>query len=205
MITISIVEDHAGFRTALSSFLRSDPKFSIKGLYVDGNTAEKGLINDRPDIAIIDIMMPGINGIELISAVRPKIPETQFMICTAHYDNDNIFQALRAGASGYILKDENPQTIMNAVVDLHGGGAPMSPYIARKVISFMQANKSGNDYGLTIREKEILHQLAKGLLYKEIADRMFISPTTVKNHLNNIYRKLHVQNKTEALKKYQVS
>ena len=131
------------------------------------------------------------------------IPGTLYLVCTAHHDNDTVFKALQAGALGYILKDSDGDTILNAITELYNGGSPMSPYIARKVISRLQTpGKDDAEYGLTAREKEVLQQLAKGLLYKEIADWMDMSIFTVKNHLKNIYRKLQVQNKVEAVNKY---
>jgi len=203
MITISIVEDNAGFRTVLAGYLSSQADFSIKGTYNVAETALKGLITDRPDIAIIDIKMPGMSGIELIAKVKPFIPNTQYLICTVHHDNETVFKALQAGASGYILKDEDGDIITKSIIELHNGGSPMSPYIARKVISqFQNSKKQSEAFELTPREHEVLHQLATGLLYKEIAENMDISVLTVKNHLKNIYRKLQVQNKVEALNKY---
>jgi NarL family two-component system response regulator LiaR len=203
MTTISIVEDNADFRMVLTGYLKSQAGFSVKGIYNDAETALKGLVADQPDIAIVDIKMPGISGIELINKVKLSIPDTLYLVCTVHHDNDTVFKALQAGALGYILKDADGNTIINAITELYNGGSPMSPYIARKVISHMQIPGNGDiEYGLTTREKDVLQKLAKGLLYKEIADRTDISIFTVKNHLKNIYRKLQVQNKVEALNKY---
>ena len=205
MISISIVEDNPDFRNALCSFLQTQNIFTISGIYSDGESALKGLVTDAPDIAIVDIKMPGMSGIELISKVKPAIPDTQYLVCTVHHDNDTVFKALQAGASGYILKDAAGDAITNAIVELHNGGSPMSPYIARKVIAeFQNAKKNNIEYELTPREREVLQQLAKGLLYKEIAGYMAISTLTVKNHVKNIYRKLQVQNKVEALNKYRL-
>jgi DNA-binding NarL/FixJ family response regulator len=203
MISISIVEDNPGFRKVLAGYLQSQDQFLVKGIYVDAETALKGLVTDAPDIAIVDIKMPGKNGVELIKKVKPFIPATQYLICTVHHDNETVFKALQAGASGYILKDTDGDIITNAIIELHNGGSPMSPYIARKVISqFQKSGEQGENFELTAREHEILQQLAKGLLYKEIAEIMIISTNTVKNHLRNIYSKLQVQNKVEALNKY---
>ncbi|MBS1526566.1 MAG: response regulator transcription factor [Bacteroidetes bacterium] len=203
MISVSIVEDHNEFRQVLAGFIGSQPDFRLTGVYSNADAAMEGLLADQPQIAIIDIQMPGITGIELIKKIRSSVPSTQFLICTSHFDNDSIFQALKAGASGYILKDSDSATIRNAVIELFNGGAPMSPYIARKVISHIRNIDDASDgHGLTMREKEVLQLLAKGLLYKEIADTLSISVITVKNHLKNIYAKLHVQNKIEALNKY---
>jgi DNA-binding NarL/FixJ family response regulator len=203
MVSISIVEDNSDFRKAIAGFLQTQNLFIIRGVYADAETALKGLVTDAPDIAIVDIKMPGMSGIELITKVKQAIPETQYLVCTVHHDNETVFKALQAGASGYILKDADGEAITKAILELNSGGSPMSPYIARKVIAqFQNAKKHNAEYELTPREQEVLQQLAKGLLYKEIADYMAISTLTVKNHVKNIYRKLQVQNKVEALNKY---
>jgi NarL family two-component system response regulator LiaR len=205
MISISIVEDNPDFRNVITNFLKSQDQFNVRGVYAAGETALKGLVKDAPDIAIIDIKMPGISGIELITKVKQNIPGTQYLVCTAHFDNETVFKALQAGALGYILKDADGDIISKAIIELHNGGSPMSPCIARKVIAqFQNSRKRDVEYELTPREDEILRQLAKGLLYKEIADQADISPFTVKNHLKNIYRKLQVQNKVEAVNKYKL-
>ena len=203
MINISIVEDNADFRTVLAGYLSSQENFIVKGIYNNAETALKGLVSDQPDIAIVDIKMPGINGIELINKVKQATPGTLYLICTAHYDNETVFKALQAGALGYILKDADGDIIVDSIIELYNGGSPMSPYIARKVISQLQVSqREKSSYGLTTREEDVLQQLARGLLYKEIADDMHISPLTVKSHIKNIYRKLQVQNKIEAINKY---
>jgi DNA-binding NarL/FixJ family response regulator len=205
MISISIVEDNPDFRRVVAGFLQSQNGFIIKGLYAFAEDALEGLVKDAPDIAVIDIQMPGMSGIDLIAKVKHHIPHTQYLICTAHHDNETVFKALQAGASGYILKDADGDLIIKSIIELHNGGAPMSPYIARKVISqFQNAKKIGSGDELTEREREVLHQLAQGLMYKEIADAMTISTLTVKNHLKHIYSKLHVQNKVEAINKYRL-
>jgi DNA-binding NarL/FixJ family response regulator len=189
----------------MTTFLKSKDQFIVKGIYADGETALTGLVSDAPDIAIIDIKMPGISGIQLITKVKRAIPNTQYLVCTVHHDNENVFKALQVGASGYILKDADSDTVAGAIIELHNGGSPMSPYIARKVISqFQNTGKRYEDYALTNREQEVLQQLAKGLIYKEIADSMSITTFTVKNHLKNIYRKLQVQNKVEAVNKFKL-
>lgn len=202
MISVSIVEDNPDFRNVITNFLKSRDEFVVKGVYSRGETALKGLVKDSPDIAIVDIKMPGISGIQLIKKVKNSLPQTQYLICTAHHDDENIFKALQAGASGYILKDADADNITDSIIDLYNGGAPMSPSIARKVISQLQTSgKQKEEYELTDREYQVLQHLSKGLLYKEIADKMDISAFTIKNHLKNIYRKLQVQNKVEAINK----
>jgi DNA-binding NarL/FixJ family response regulator len=147
-----------------------------------------------------------MRGTELIMHLKDKMQQTQFMVCSIHDDNDTIFEALKCGASGYILKDPvTAAEIVKAIRDLYNGGSPMSPYIARKVISSFKISTTHNEQALlSIREKEVLELLAKGLLYKEIADKLGVTHETVKKHLKNIYQKLHVQNKIEALNKFKL-
>lgn len=204
MIKVALVEDNDLFRTALETIVNQEKDLILASSFTSAEKALSALEQYPPDIAIIDISLPGIRGTELISRLKDKIPQTQFMICTIHDDNDTVFEALKSGASGYILKD--PITaieIVKAIHDLYSGGSPMSPFIARKVIGTFQkpAIKDVNSL-LSQREKEVLELVSQGLLYKEIAIRLTISTETVKKHLKNIYQKLHVQNKVEALNKF---
>jgi NarL family two-component system response regulator LiaR len=202
MISVSIIEDHDQYRASLVSTLSNNSRFKIQGVYTSGEEA-LGLIGiTAPDIAIVDIELKSMSGIELIAKIRSTIPNTQFLICTAHQNNENVFSALKAGASGYIVKGANNDEIQNAITELYDGGAPMSPYIARKVIGLIHNKDHINSFGLSDRESEVLSLLAKGLLYKEIADKLAIATNTVKNHCKNIYKRLHVQNKVEAINKY---
>ena len=204
MIKVAIVEDNFHYRSALVALLESSGLFLLKGIYATAEEAMTGLTVQPPDIAIVDIQLPGMSGISLIKTIRGSMPRTQFMICTLHQDNERIFEALKAGASGYILKDASADEIRNAVKDLFMGGAPMSPYIARKIIGlFHETAPDVKTYGLSDREQEVLELMCNGLLYKEIALKLSISGNTVKNHLKSIYKKLHVQNKIEAINKYQ--
>lgn len=203
MITISIIEDNDQFRNGLEAIIQSQKEMLLAGSY---ESAEKALLvlPDNPtDIVISDINLPGMRGTNLILQLKIKMPKTQFMVCSIHDDDDTVFEAMKYGASGYILK--NPVTaddIIRAIHDLYNGGSPMSPFIARKVISsFQKTTDSKESNLLTNREKEVLDFLAKGLLYKEIAEKLGVSHETIKKHLKNIYQKLHVQNKIEALKK----
>ena len=164
------------------------------------------LPGNPPDIVITDITLPGMRGTELIVRLNEKMKQTQFMVCSIHDDNDTIFEALKSGASGYILKDPvTADEIVKAIRDLYNGGSPMSPFIARKVIhSFQKPVINDASSLLSHREKEVLELLSKGLLYKEIAERLDVTHETVKKHLKNIYQKLHVQNKIEALNKFKL-
>ena len=204
MIKVALVEDNDLFRTALETIVSQEKDLTLAGSFTSAEKALSALEQDPPDVAIIDISLPGMRGTDLIVRLKDKIRQTLFMVCTIHDDNDTIFEALKSGASGYILKD--PVTaieIVKAIHDLYNGGSPMSPFIARKVIGAFQ-KPAINDVNslLSQREKEVLELVSHGLLYKEIAIRLTISPETVKKHLKNIYQKLHVQNKVEALNKF---
>lgn len=206
MITISVVEDNEQFRNALEAIVKGEADFTLAGSYDNAEKAMTALVENPPDIVIADISLPGIKGTELILRLKDKLLQTQFMICSIHDDNDTVFEALQFGASGYILKDPvTAAEIIKAIRDLYNGGSPMSPYIARKVISsFQKSTVLEENTLLSIREKEVLELLAKGLLYKEIAEKLGVTHETVKKHLKNIYQKLHVQNKIEALNKFRL-
>jgi len=206
MITVAIVEDNDQFRRALETIINQEKDTSLMGSYTSAEKAHIGLEQSPPDVAIIDISLPGMRGTELIVRLKDKLRNTQFMVCTIHDDNETIFEALKCGASGYILKDSiTANEIAKAIRDLYNGGSPMSPYIARKVIGTFQKPVI-NDVNslLSQREKEVLALVSEGLLYKEIALRLDISAETVRKHLKNIYQKLHVQNKVEALNKFRL-
>lgn len=163
--------------------------------------AALSMIKDPPDIAIVDINLPGKDGIELIAQLTAAT-SIQCLVCSLHDDDDHIVRALENGAVGYILKEASVQQISNALNELVMGGAPMSPYIASRVISFFRKPKVNNQNAiLSLREREVLQLVAQGLQNKEIADHLFISTETVKKHMKNIYQKLHVQNKVEAVNK----
>jgi len=205
MITIAIVEDLDEVREGLKNFLSLDPDLRVIGVYRDAAGAVEGIIATRPDIAIMDINLPGMSGIDCIVEIRKHIAETQFMMFTVYENDEKVFQALKAGASGYILKSTGLPHIVEALKELHQGGSPMSANIARKLVNaFQQSSKASPADAidlLTLREKEILELLAGGLLYKEIAHRLSISTHTVRQHIHRIYEKLHVQNRTEAINK----
>lgn len=206
MITITIIEDNAAFRQALETIINDQEDFVLASSF---DSAEKALpsIQAKPvDIVITDISLPGMRGIELIVQLKQKLPQTQFMVCTIHDDDDTVFEALKCGASGYLVKEPiTVEEIIKAIRDLYNGGSPMSPFIARKVISSFQKPMLTDESSLlSSREKEVLELLSKGLLYKEIAERLGITHETVKKHLKNIYQKLHVQNKIEAVNKFRL-
>lgn len=206
MITVSIIEDNEHFRKALEAIIKKQNELALIASYESADKALSDLLSNPPDIVIADISMPGMRGTELIVRLKTKLPQTQFMVCTIHDDDDTIFEALKCGASGYILKyPVTTDEIIKAIHDLYNGGSPMSPFIARKVIgSFQKPVINDADSVLSQREKEVLELLSKGLLYKEIAQQLGVGTETVKKHLKNIYQKLHVQNKIEALNKFRL-
>jgi DNA-binding NarL/FixJ family response regulator len=203
MITIAIVEDNDQFRSGLEAIIQNQKEMVLAGSFESAEKALMALPDNPTDIVIIDINLPGMRGTNLILQLKIKMPQTQFMVCSIHEDDDTVFEAVKYGASGYILKNTaTADNIVRAIHELYNGGSPMSPYIARKVISsFQKPAESTVSSMLSVREKEVLELLAKGLIYKEIADKLGVSHETVKKHLKNIYQKLHVQNKIGALKK----
>jgi len=202
MISIAIVEDIDEIRQALHDFIVLKPEFYVAGIFKTAEGAVLEIPFLQPDIVIMDINLPGISGIECIRQLKHKIPHTQFMMFTVYEDDENVFEALKAGASGYLLKNTGMTQITDALKDLHNGGSPMSVNIARKLVSVYHKQQNGSaSHELSGRENEILQLLSKGLLYKEIADKLSISVNTVRQHIHNIYEKLHAQNRTEALNK----
>ncbi|MFO0448870.1 MAG: response regulator [Pseudomonadota bacterium] len=203
MIKIAIVEDNDQFRNGLEAIIQSQKEMVLADSFESAEKALMALPDNPTDIVIIDINLPGMRGTNLILQLKIKMPQTQFMVCSIHEDDDTVFEAMKYGASGYILKNTaTADNIVRAIHELYNGGSPMSPYIARKVISsFQKPAESTVSSMLSVREKEVLELLAKGLIYKEIADKLGVSHETVKKHLKNIYQKLHVQNKIGALKK----
>jgi DNA-binding NarL/FixJ family response regulator len=201
-IKICIVEDLKEIREGMVTLLSLDERFEMLKAFSDAETAEMELPQWQPDVVIMDINLPGMNGIECIKKVKSSCPKTQFIMFTIYENDEKVFEALVAGASGYLLKKTPLSKIIDSLVELHEGGAPMSMQIARKVIERMRINEtpSPNDE-LTARENEVLQCLSKGWLYKEIGIKLNISMGTVRQHIHNIYEKLHVQNRTEALNK----
>ena len=200
MVKVSIIEDDKSFREGLELLINQSKQFQILHAYVSAEDALAHIINHPPDIAIVDIKLPGKNGIDLIGIIKEQLPATLCMVCSYYDDNDYIFKALSNGAVGYILKDAEPQEIIESLDEINNGGAPMSRYIAKKVVSFFEKKPALHDIPkLSDRENEILNHVSTGLLIKEIADKLFLSQHTVKTHLKKIYSKLHVNNKVEAI------
>jgi len=206
-IAVAIVEDNNDIRYALEQIIDMADGYQLVGSCVNGEEAIFAIPHYRPQVVLMDINLGGISGIEVVRKLKEEMPETLFMMCTIYEEDEKIFEALRAGASGYILKKTAPDKLLNAITELYEGGAPMSSQIARKVVATFKnktsAAVSAESLGvLSRREKEILESLSKGLLYKEIADILYISPQTVRKHVYHIYEKLHVSNRIEAVNKY---
>jgi len=204
MITISIVEDHAGTRQSLENFLAEAPGLRFLGAYTSAEEALRSMAGKVPDVALVDINLPGMSGIDCVRKLKQQFPALKVLMLTTYEESDLIFNSLRAGASGYLLKKTAPMELLPAIEQVQSGGAPMSMQIARKVVEhFHQIQQTASDVeNLTPREQETLALLAKGFLYKEIGDRLGVSVNTVKRHLHAIYEKLHVQSRTEATAKY---
>ncbi len=201
-IRVSVVEDIAEIREGMRFVINQTPGFACASVHDNAEDALRELPEQQPDLVVMDINLPGMSGTECIRRIKAVSPQTQFMMFTIYEDSEQVFEALSAGASGYLLKKTPPHKIMEALYELYEGGSPMSTSIARKVVaSFQKKTPADENYKISVREKEILDWLSKGLLYKEIADKLSISTGTVRQHIHNIYEKLHVQNRTEALNK----
>jgi DNA-binding NarL/FixJ family response regulator len=203
MIKVAIVEDNNTLRNSLLNLLnRTDGMKCVSSMSNLLNVVSE-LGRMMPDIVLMDIGLPDISGIEGVRTVKTNFPDMLVLMFTVFEDDDKIFDAIRAGASGYLLKKTPPEEIVEAIRDLYHGGAPMSASIARKVIQSFQSQPSHvmEDYQLTAREKEILYSLVDGLSYKKIADKYFVSISTIRTHICNIYHKLHVNSKAEAVAK----
>jgi DNA-binding NarL/FixJ family response regulator len=202
-IRVSIVEDDATIRETLRSLFIFEADMEAFTVH---STAEDALVRlgeTCPDVVVMDINLPGQSGIDCVRQMSRRCTRAQFLMYTVHDDDHRVFEALKAGANGYILKSARPDEILDAIRDLHAGGAPMSAHVARRVVAqFRPVKQAPADAALSEREQQVLSLLAEGLLYKEIGDRLGISVGTIKQHIHRIYEKLHVQNRTEAVNRY---
>jgi len=196
-IHLAIVEDDNEIRQTLTLIIDGSPGFSCKYAFPDGESALASIGNLPIDIVLMDIDLPGKSGIEVTRLLKPKCPELDFIMLTVQSDDDSIFQSLCAGASGYLLKDTSPATLLTHIREVFKGGSPMSSQIARRIIRSFRVIENP----LSDRETEILKMLSLGLNYKDVAEDLFLSPHTVKTHIKNIYSKLHVKNRAEAIYK----
>lgn len=204
IINVAIVEDEASFREEYSDILQSSDGYALAGVYSNAKEAVALLPTIQADVVLMDIQLhPQESGIEALKKVRHLCPDSQFMMFTTFDDDNNVFESIKAGATGYILKKTPYTKVLDAIKELYDGGSPMSAGIARKVLGYFQNYPPATDnYKLTPREKQIMEALAKGLLYKEVASALTMSEGNVKQRIHTIYQKLEVYNRTEALNKY---
>jgi RNA polymerase sigma factor (sigma-70 family) len=202
-ISVCIVEDNKDIRQALEQIVMMTDGYRFAGSFTSAELALVGIPKIKPNVVLMDINLGGMSGIECVRQLKPRIPEILYMICTVYEEDEKIFEALEAGASGYILKKTAPGKLLEAIKELYEGGAPMSSQIARKVVAAFQSKSLSSPLDvLSRREKEILELIAKGMLYKEISQQLNIAQETVRKHVYHIYEKLHVSNRIEAVNKY---
>lgn len=204
MITVSIIDDDAGVRESIASYINAARDLRCISTFSNAQEALENLPAKKPDVLLMDINMPEMNGIECARKLSTAMPSINILMLTVFDDSDKIFQALAAGASGYLLKRSQPSKLLAAIREVHGGGAPMSATIARKVVrSFRHAAETGSkNEGLSPREEQVLDCLAKGYVYKQISEELHISIDTIRTYIRRIYDKLHVHSRTEAVAKY---
>jgi DNA-binding NarL/FixJ family response regulator len=202
-IIVSIVEDDAEIRQSLGLIIRGTAGFVLKEAYASGEEALEGIPKALPNVVLMDIELPGLRGVEVVRRLKPRNPSVQYVMLTVFDDGEDLFQSLTAGATGYLLKRTPPSRILDAIEEVHAGGSPMSPQIARMVVErFSPATAVAAKESLTARECEVLDYLVKGYRYKEIADALGLGVETVHTHLRRIYEKLQVRTRTEAVVKH---
>lgn len=204
-IRVSIVEDDTTIRETLRSLFIFEEGMEAFTVHSTAEDALMRLGGSCPDVVLMDINLPGASGIDCVRQMSQRCRATQYLMYTVHDDDHRVFEALKAGANGYILKSSTPDEILAAVRELHSGGSPMSAHVARRVVAHLRPTGNAGivaDSGLSEREQQVLALLAEGLLYKEIGDRLGISVGTIKQHIHRMYEKLHVQNRTEAVNRY---
>ena len=202
-IKVIIYDDNDSLRDSISMLLQDNADFTLAGSYYHCLDVIENITNTKPDVVIMDIDMPGMNGIEGVKLIRKKFSAVQILMLTVFDEDEKVFAAIKAGAGGYILKNAEPQSLLHAISEVYNGGAPMTPGIARKVLHQFQTilPEEEKDYHLTAREKEVLSLLVYGLSYKMIAAKLNINYDTVRAHMKKIYEKLHVASMTEAVAK----
>jgi len=203
-IKVAIVDDDEGIRNGLAALIRRAPNLKLAGDYANAETALKEIPRHAPDVVLMDINLPGMKGVECVRQLKATLPAVQFLMLTVYEDSDSLFNSLKAGASGYLLKRTASAKLLEAIRDVYDGGSPMTPQLARRVVQFFSrpAAEGSPLAKLTPAEREFLDQLANGYAYKEIAGRMNISIDTVRSYVRTVYEKLHVHSRTEAVVKY---
>ena len=203
-ITVSLVEDSDQVRGTLARLINRADGFTCLSQYANAEAALEGLPRERPNVVLMDINLPGMNGVECVRRLKQVAPDIQVMMLTVYEDTENIFNALAAGAAGYLLKRTSTAELLNAIKEVHRGGSPMTTHIARKVVQSFQRTGASHQptENLSPREQEVLDLLAQGFLYKEIADRLSVSYETVHTYIRRIYEKLQVRTRTEAVAKF---
>jgi len=203
-ISVSIVEDNDKLRGTLARVINRAEAFRCVSDYATAEDALKDLPQAKPDVVLMDINLPGMNGVECVRQLKPLLPQVQVIMLTVYEDTENIFNALTAGASGYLLKRTSSKELLEAIEDVHRGGSPMTMHIARKVVQSFQktAATAQPTENLSEREQQVLDLLSQGLMYKEIADKLAISYETVHTYIRRIYEKLQVRTRTEAVAKF---
>ncbi len=203
-IQVAIVEDDEEIRANLTHRIGSSAGFSLVRAYADAEAALADLPRRNPNVVLMDINLPGIDGVECVRQLKSRMPQSQFVMLTVYEDSNRLFKSLIAGASGYLLKRTTPAKLLEAIKEAYNGGSPMTPQIARKVVQHFQQMPapSSEVQRLTPRETDVLNQLAKGFRYKEIVDNLGISSGTLHSYIRSIYEKLHVHSRTEAVVKF---
>jgi DNA-binding NarL/FixJ family response regulator len=204
LIQVAIVEDDEEIRASLTHRIDGNASFKLLCSCADAESAVAKLPLCKPDVVLMDINLPNMNGVECVRILKAAIPDTQFIMLTVYEDNNRLFQSLTAGASGYLLKRTSSAKLLSAIREAHAGGSPMTPQIARRVVQHFRRmpNPLSDCEKLSPRESEVLDQLAKGFRYKEIVDNLGISHGTLHGYISNVYEKLHVHSRTEAVVKY---
>jgi DNA-binding NarL/FixJ family response regulator len=203
-ISVSIVEDDAGVRASLARLIDGSPGFRCLSQHPSAESGLQDLPKANPEVVLMDINLPGLSGVECVRRLKPLLPQTQIIMLTVYQNTEHIFNALAAGATGYLLKQTPPTELLAAIRDVHGGGSPMSSHIARKIVQSFQKSvpPSRETENLSPREAEVLDLLAKGYLYKEIAEKTGLTYATVHTHIRHIYEKLHVRSRAQAVAKH---
>lgn len=201
-IKVAIVDDDEGIRSSLAALISRAPALRLWGEYSNAEAALDQIPTHPPDVVLMDINLPGLNGVECVQKLKVALPELQVLMLTVYEDSDSLFKSFKAGASGYLLKRTASARLLEAIQDVHAGGSPMTPQLARRVVQFFNGPQDSPISRLTANEREFLGHLAHGYTYKEIADCMELSIDTIRNYVRIVYEKLHVHSRTEAVVKY---